>query len=99
RDIILTEVDEWYNHSIMSVLEIEGVDAHPVKACNQIDLFQSAVANTHGVLLMNGHLPCEPGSGIAAVAIRHEPGRFKMGFYSRRANRDPCVENFLRQWR
>lgn len=99
RDVVLTEVDEWYNRGIVSVLELEGVDAHPIKACNQIDLFQSAVADTHGVLLMTGHLPCEPGSGIAIVPLRHGRGRFQMGFYSKRTERDVCVENFLRQWR
>lgn len=48
---------------------------------------------------MTGHLPCEPGSGIDMVPLRHGRGRFQMGLYSRRADREVCVENFLRQWR
>ena len=99
RDIILTEVDEWYNRGIMAVLEAEGVDARFVKACNQIDLFQPAVAGTNGIFLMNGHFSCEEGSGVTSVALRQGRKRYQLGFYHRRENHNPCVEKFLSQWR
>jgi DNA-binding transcriptional LysR family regulator len=99
RKIVLTEVDEWYNRNIMLTLETQGINAFPIKACSQIDLFRSAVAETRGILLADESFPCEPRSGITAVALPYERGRYLEGFYSRRADRKPCVENFLLQWR
>ncbi|MGI6229386.1 MAG: LysR substrate-binding domain-containing protein [Tractidigestivibacter sp.] len=96
--LVLTQVDDWYNDVISSIVESQGVHMVPKRACLQIDLFPMAVVDTGGVLISTGHMPCEPSSGITMVPLRHAPGLLTMGFYRRHDNPKPSVENFLRQW-
>ena len=99
RDLILTEVDDWFNDGVLLLVEEAGIHMQPVKACNQIDLFQQAVKKTGGVLIGTGHLPCNPEDHIAMIPLRHKPGISTIGLYARYGDRKPCVENFLRQFR
>ena len=99
RELVLTQVDDWYNDAICEIVASQEVRMVPSRACMQIDLFPVAVVDTGGVLISTGHMPCDPSSGVSMVPLRHAPGLLTMGFYRRRTNGKPSVENFLRQWR
>jgi hypothetical protein len=99
RDLILTEADEWFNDGALGFTEKVGVHVHPIRACKQIDLYQQAVTDTGGILIGTEYLPCYPEDHIAMIPLHHDSGISVVGLYSRRADRKPCVENFLRQWR
>ena len=98
QPLLLTEVDSWYNNAMVRIVNEQGVNMRPVKACNQIDVFPQALRENSGFLLGTGHMPCDPSEYITMLPLRHQPGVLTIGLYHRRDDKRPFVENFVHEW-